>query len=159
MEATNISKYRRGDVRESNYRLLNEPTRLKMRTEHVLSLEECIWEDEGGPAVELVSEMTTETYNKQLMRVRGARKQRAARAYRPIESIKVVKQVTPMTPNQLEKSDPELSQSVQVAALEARIAALMGVAKKQAEERRRKEESLVRLSEYFNVKRKIKVTQ
>src|SRR5271157_69073 len=91
MEAMNINKYSRGDDRESNYRLLSEPVQLKVRTEHVPSTEECAWEDDGGPTVPLVTEMTVEQAIKAQMRVRGARKQRAARAMRPVESIKVVR--------------------------------------------------------------------
>lgn len=91
MEAMNINKYSRGDDRGSNYRLLNEPVQLKVRMEHVPSTEECAWEDDGGPTVSLVTEMTVEQAIKSQMRVRGARKQRAARAMRPIESIKVVR--------------------------------------------------------------------
>jgi hypothetical protein len=91
MEAMNFNKFQRGDDRESNYRLLNELVQLKVRMEHVLSDAECTWEDEGGPTVPLVTEMTVEQAIKSQMRVRGARKQRAARAYRPVESIKVVR--------------------------------------------------------------------
>lgn len=153
MEAMNINKYSRGDARESNYRLLNEPVQLKVRMEHVPSADELQWEDDGGPAVELVTEMTVEEYHKQQMRLRGARKQRAARAYRPTESIKVVKVSEPRAPAQIE--DVEVRQDVQIAQLEGHIRELLGLV---AAEKRRKE-SVVRLAEHFNVDRRIKVVK
>lgn len=153
MEAMNINKYSRGDDHGSNYRLLNEPVQLKVRMEHVPSTEECAWEDDGGPTVSLVTEMTVEQAIKAQMRVRGARKQRAARAMRPVESIKVVKVSEPRAPAQVE--DVEVRQDVQIAQLEGHIRELLGLV---AAEKRRKE-SVVRLAEHFNVDRRIKVVK
>jgi len=153
MNPMNINEYRRGDVRGSNYRLLNEPMGLKVRMEHIPSKEECAWEDDGGPTIPLVVDMTVEEYHKQQMRIRGARKQRAARAYRPIESIKVVKQAEPRTPRQIE--DVEVRQDVQVAQLEGRIRELIGLVDKE----KRRKEAIDKLAEHFNVVRKTTVVK
>ena len=126
MEAMNINKYSRGDDRESNYRLLNEPVQLKVRMEHVLSDAERTWEDEGGPTVPLVTEMTVEQAIKSQMRVRGARKQRAARAYRPVESIKVVRINEPAPAEVVGvRLNGGSAQDEKVAELEAKIRQLL----------------------------------
>ena len=126
MEAMNFNKFQRGDDRESNYRLLNEPVQLKVRMEHVLSDAECTWEDEGGPTVPLVTEMTVEQAIKSQMRVRGARKQRAARAYRPVESIKVVR-INELAPAEVVgvRLNGGSAQDEKVAELEAKIRQLL----------------------------------
>ena len=126
MEAMNINKYSRGDDRGSNYRLLNEPVQLKVRMEHVPSTEECAWEDDGGPTVSLVTEMTVEQAIKAQMRVRGARKQRAARAYRPVESIKVVRSDEPAPAEVVGvRLNGGSAQDEKVAELEAKIRQLL----------------------------------
>ena len=131
MEAMNINKYSRGDDRESNYRLLNEPVQLKVRMEHVLSDAECTWEDEGGPTVPLVTEMTVEQAIKSQMRVRGARKQRAARAYRPVESIKVVRINEPAPAEVVGvRLAGGSTADEKVASLEAQIRALLSLVRK-----------------------------
>ena len=157
MEAMNINKYSRGDDRESNYRLLNEPVQLKVRMEHVPSTEECAWEDEGGPTVSLVTEMTVEEYHKQLMRVRGARKQRAARAYRPTESIKVVNQGKPAVKEVVGvRLAGGSAQDEEVARLEARIKELMAVVRAPIVAAERKAKSIERFKTLFNVERKVR---
>ena len=126
MEAMNIGKYFRGDDRESNYRLLNEPVQLKVRMEHVPSTEECAWEDDGGSTVSLVTEMTVEQAIKAQMRVRGARKQRAARAMRPVESIKVVRINEPAPAEVVGvRLNGGSAQDEKVAELEAKIRQLL----------------------------------
>ena len=131
MEAMNINKYSRGDDRGSNYRLLNEPVQLKVRMEHVPSADELQWEDDGGPAVELVTEMTVEEYHKQQMHVRGARKQRAARAYRPVESIKVVRINEPAPAEVVGvRLAGGSTADEKVASLEAQIRALLSLVRK-----------------------------
>lgn len=126
MDALNINKYSRGDDRESNYRLLNEPVQLKVRMEHVPSTEECAWEDDGGPTVSLVTEMTVEQAIKAQMRVRGARKQRAARAMRPVESIKVVRINEPAPAEVVGvRLNGGSQQDEKVAELEAKIRQLL----------------------------------
>jgi hypothetical protein len=126
MEAMNFNKFQRGDDRESNYRLLNELVQLKVRMEHVLSDAECTWEDEGGPTVPLVTEMTVEQAIKSQMRVRGARKQRAARAYRPVESIKVVRINEPAPAEVVGvRLNGGSAQDEKVAELEAKIRQLL----------------------------------
>ena len=126
MDALNINKYSRGDDRESNYRLLNEPVQLKVRMEHVQSTEECAWEDDGGPTVSLITEMTVEQAIKAQMRVRGARKQRAARAMRPVESIKVVRINEPAPAEVVGvRLNGGSQQDEKVAELEAKIRQLL----------------------------------
>ena len=131
MEATNIRQLHRGDDRGSNSRLLNEPVQLKVRMEHVLSDAECTWEDEGGPTVPLVTEMTVEQAIKSQMRVRGARKQRAARAYRPVESIKVVRinEPAPAEVVGVRLAGGSIADE-KVASLEAQIRALLSLVRK-----------------------------
>ena len=131
MEAMNINKYSRGDDRGSNYRLLNEPVQLKVRMEHVPSTEECAWEDDGGPTVSLVTEMTVEQAIKSQMRVRGARKQRAARAMRPVESIKVVRINEPAPAEVVGvRLAGGSTADEKVASLEAQIRALLSLVRK-----------------------------
>ena len=126
MEAMNINKYSRGDDRGSNYRLLDEPVQLKVRVEHVQSTEECAWEDDGGPTVLLITEMTVEQAIKAQMRVRGARKQRAARAMRPVESIKVVRINEPAPAEVVGvRLNGGSQQDEKVAELEAKIRQLL----------------------------------
>ena len=151
MEAMNINKYSRGDDRESNYRLLNEPVQLKVRMEHVLSDAECTWEDEGGPAVSLVTEMTVEQAIKAQMRVRGARRQRAARAMRPVESIKVVRINEPAPAEVVGvRLNGGSAQDEKVAELEARIKELMVDVCAPIAAAERKVESIKKLESLFN---------
>ena len=151
MNAMNISKHKRGDDRESNYRLLNEPVQLKVRMEHVPSADELQWEDDGGPAVELVTEMTVEEYHKQQMRLRGARKQRAAKAYRPTESIKIVNQAAPAIKEVVGvRLAGGSAQDEKVAELEARIKELMAVVRAPIVAAERKAESIKKFESLFN---------
>ena len=151
MEAMNFNKFQRGDDRESNYRLLNEPVQLKVRMEHVPSTEECAWEDDGGPTVSLVTEMTVEQAIKAQMRVRGARKQRAAKAYRPTESIKVVNQAAPAIKEVVGvRLAGGSAQDEKVAELEARIKELMAVVRAPIVAAERKTESIKKFEEMFN---------
>ena len=131
MNAMNISKHKRGDDRESNYRLLNEPVQLKVRMAHVPSTEECAWEDDGGSTVSLVTEMTVEQAIKAQMRVCGARKQRAARAMRPVESIKVVRINEPAPAEVVGvRLAGGSTADEKVASLEAQIRALLSLVRK-----------------------------
>ena len=151
MNAMNISKHKRGDDRESNYRLLTEPAQLKVRMEHVPSADELQWEDDGGPAVELVTEMTVEEYHKQQMRLRGARKQRAAKAYRPTESIKIVNQAAPAIKEVVSvRLAGGSAQDEKVAELEARIKELMAVVRAPIVAAERKTESIKKFEVLFN---------
>ena len=131
MNPVNINVSKRGDDRGSNYRLLNEPVQLKVRMEHVPSTEECAWEDDGGPTVSLVTEMTVEQAIKAQMRVRGARKQRAARAMRPVESIKVVRINEPAPAEVVGvRLAGGSTADEKVASLEAQIRALLSLVRK-----------------------------
>ena len=151
MNAMNISKHKRGDDRESNYRLLTEPAQLKVRMEHVPSADELQWEDDGGPTVSLVTEMTVEQAIKAQMRVRGARKQRAAKAYRPTESIKVVNQAAPAIKEVVGvRLAGGSAQDEKVAELEARIKELMAVARAPIVAAERKTESIKKFEVLFN---------
>ena len=131
MNAMNISKHKRGDDRESNYRLLNEPVKLTTKTVHVMDDDECRWEDDGGPSVELTLEETTEEHVKRMMRVRGARKQSAARMVRPRESVKIICMNQPAIPEVVGvrlaggSVDDE-----RVTSLEARIKVLLDLVRK-----------------------------
>jgi hypothetical protein len=153
MSTMNINKYERGDLHESNYRLLREPVKLLVRTEHLLDLAEETWEGEGGALVPLFTETTTEEANRQRMTLRGARKQRAARAYAPKESIKVVNKTAPRTPDQLD--DVEVAEGVKIAQLEGRVRELMGL----VEAGKKKEESIARLTTRFNESLRVKVVK
>ena len=151
MEATNIRQLHRGDDRGSNYRLLNEPVQLKVRMEHVLSDAECVWEDEGGPTISLVTEMTVEQAIKAQMRVCGARKQRAARAMRPVESIKVVRINEPAPAEVVGvRLNGGSAQDEKVAELEARIKELMAVVRAPIVAAERKVESIKKFESLFN---------
>ena len=160
MEPTNIRLLKRGADRAGNYRLLDEPALLKVRVEHVPSSEELAWEDDGGPSIPLVVETTTEEYNRQKMRLRGARKQRAARAYRPTESIRVVKEKVAAPPEVVGVrlrggSDAD----EQIAALEARVKALLGIVRAPIEAKKRKDEAIEKLAKLFNVDRKVRAVE
>lgn len=151
MNAMNISKHKRGDDRESNYRLLNEPVQLKVRMEHVPSADELQWEDDGGPAVELVTEMTVEEYHKQQMRLRGARKQSAARIARPFESSRIVKvaEPAPMRVVAVRLRDGS-ERDEQIAALEAQVEVLLGLVHAPIVAAERKAKSIKKFEVLFN---------
>jgi hypothetical protein len=86
----NFNVIEKNDPRESNYRLLTQPIKLLMRVHQRWCRPDGDgWEEVGGVCGVPV-ELETEEVNRQLMRVRGARKQRAARAKVPRESIRVV---------------------------------------------------------------------
>jgi hypothetical protein len=126
-------------VREvrSNYRLIDEPLRLKLRIIPVLDgVDEQSWENEGGALAPPPCEMTLEEAFGQRMRVRDSRKQRAARAVRPINAITLVPQQKP-APMQVVAARLSGASEVQVeiAKLEAQVAQLMGV----VEARRRRD--------------------
>lgn len=90
MEPSSIRTHKRGKPDNTNYRLLDQSVSMVVRSEHFLDDEECRWEGEGGACVDLVREESVEEINRQKMRLRGSRKQRAARAYIPKETIKVI---------------------------------------------------------------------
>ena len=151
MEAINI----RHVGGESNYRLLTEPVKLTIRTEHVPTKDELRWEDDGGPAVDLTSEETVEEYHKRMMRVRGARKQRAARMYRPVESMKIVKIGKPAP---VEVAEVRIAggseQDEKVAGLEAKIRELLGIVNREQNAEKRLSDSITLLTKKFGVARK-----
>ena len=153
----NFNEFQRGDVRGSNYRLLSEPVQLKVRMEHVPSIEECIFEDDGGPAVERVTEMTVEEYHKQQMRLRGARKQSAARIARPFESSRIVKvaEPAPMRVVAVRLRDGS-ERDEQIAALEAQVEVLLGLVRAPIVAAERKAKSIERFKTLFNVERKVR---
>jgi len=136
MQATNIRTLQRGDDRGSCYRLLSEPVSLKIRTAHLMDVDECRWEDDGGPSVELAHEETTEEHSKRMIKVRGARKQGAARMVRPRESVKVINMSKPAIPEVVDvrlaggSADDE-----RVASLQARIKSLLGLVDKMSSTR------------------------
>jgi len=131
MQTTNIRTLKRGDDRGSCYRLLSEPVSLKIRTAHLMDVDECRWEDDGGLSVELTREETTEEHSKRMMRVRGARKQGAARMVRPRESVKIINMSKPAAPEVVGvrlaggSADDE-----RVASLQARIKVLLNLVRK-----------------------------
>ena len=124
----NVRTIKRGDDHESCYRLLSEPAQLKLRTTHVMDVEECRWEDDGGLSVELTTEMTVAQAFKQQMTVRGARKQAAARAVRPTESVKVICMSKPATPEVVGvRLAGGSTGDERVASLQAQIKGLLGL--------------------------------
>jgi hypothetical protein len=157
MNAMNFNEFQRGEVRGGSYRLLTEPAQLKVRMEHVPSADELQWEDDGGPAVELVTEMTVEEYHKQQMRLRGARKQSAARIARPFESSRIVKvaEPAPMRVVAVRLRDGS-ERDEQIAALEAQVEVLLGLVRAPIVAAERKAKSIERFKTLFNVERKVR---
>ena len=157
MNAKNFNEFHRGEVRGGSYRLLTEPAQLKVRMEHVPSADELQWEDDGGPAVELVTEMTVEEYHKQQMRLRGARKQSAARIARPFESSRIVKvaEPAPMRVVAVRLRDGS-ERDEQIAALEAQVEVLLGLVRAPIVAAERKAKSIERFKTLFNVERKVR---
>lgn len=150
MEAMNIRQYSRGNDHESNYRLLEEPLKLKVRIIPVLDADGTdSWETDGGALAPAMApfESTTEQVNRSRMTVKGARKQRAARMCVSKESIKIVHQSGPRSPGELE---PELGAAVQVAQLEAKIKALLGLVQKREQDTCRLDESINTLMSRVN---------
>ena len=154
MDPVNIKKYKRGDAYGSAYRLLSEPVALKVKLQHVPGPEELAWEDDGGPSVPQVVEVTVKEYHRQRIGLRGSRKQRAARAVAPKESVRVVNLTKPAP---MEVVAVRLAggseQDEKVAALEARIKALMAVVRAPIVAEERRKESISRFEELFNAKR------
>lgn len=79
MQPMNINRFKRNDNGDSNYTLRQKPIALKTTIESY---------DADGKLTER-QELTTAEANKTMVRIRGAKKQRAARAVRP-ETIKIV---------------------------------------------------------------------
>jgi len=151
MNAMNFNEFQRGEVRGGSYRLLTEPAQLRVRMEHVPSADELQWEDDGGPAVELVTEMTVEEYHKQQMRLRGARKQSAARIARPFESSRIVKVAEPAPMRVVAvRLRGGSERDEQIAALEAQVEVLLGLVRAPIVAAERKAESIKRLKALFN---------
>ena len=151
MNAMNFNEFQRGEVRGGSYRLLTEPAQLRVRMEHVPSADELQWEDDGGPAVELVTEMTVEEYHKQQMRLRGARKQSAARIARPFESSRIVKVAEPASMRVVAvRLRGGSERDEQIAALEAQVEVLLGLVRAPIVAAERKAESIKRLEALFN---------
>ena len=157
---TTINTYSRGDVHGSNYRLLSEPIKLQSKAACFLEAAGTdSWEDDGGAIVDNIPVVeTVEETNRRLMRVRGARKQRAAKAYRPIESIKVINTNKPAEPIvAMAEASGRTVDEEKILQLQAKIAQLMGQVKKQEEAKVKKQESVARLVETFNEQKRIKV--
>jgi len=151
MNAMNFNEFQRGEVRGGSYRLLTEPAQLRVRMEHVPSADELQWEDDGGPAIELVTEMTVEEYHKQQMRLRGARKQSAARIARPFESSRIVKVAEPAPMRVVAvRLRGGSERDEQIAALEAQVEVLLGLVRAPIVAAERKAESIKRLESLFN---------
>ena len=151
MNAMNFNEFQRGEVRGGSYRLLTEPAQLRVRMEHVPSADELQWEDDGGPAVELVTEMTVEEYHKQQMRLRGARKQSAARIARPFESSRIVKVAEPASMRVVAvRLRGGSERDEQIAALEAQVEVLLGLVRAPIVAAESKAESIKRLEALFN---------
>ena len=158
MEATNIRRLDRGDVLQSNYRLLSEPARLTYKHQLVLDgPDEQSWESEGGAVAPPPLEMTVEEMFQQQMRVRGARHQRSAKAMVPRESIRVVNQGAPAVKEVVGvRLAGGSAQDEEVARLEARIAELMAVVRAPIIAAERKAKSIERFKTLFNVERKVR---
>jgi hypothetical protein len=157
MESTNINKFKRGDVRESNYRLLSEPVQLKVKTVHVPDIGELRWEDDGGPSIEYISEETVEAINRSRIKIRGPRKQTAARALKPKESIRIVPVNPPRTPKELE--DRALGLNVQIAKLETQVRNFKEEARRKAQAENARRTALENLERLFNVQRRLSVVK
>ena len=157
MNAMNFNEFQRGEVRGGSYRLLTEPAQLRVRMEHVPSADELQWEDDGGPAVELVTEMTVEEYHKQQMRLRGARKQSAARIVRPRESSRIVKVAEPAPMRVVAvRLRGGSERDEQIAALEAQVEVLLGLVRAPIVAAERKAKSIERFKTLCNVERKVR---
>ncbi len=92
----NFNVIKKHDNKESNYRLLDQGVKLTTRTHYPYVVPDGDgYTAAGGVSPDFV-ERDTEEVNKTLMRVRGARKQRAAKANVPRESIKVIPLTTPV---------------------------------------------------------------
>ena len=152
MEATNIRRFDRGDVRQSNYRLLSESAQLTYKHRPVLDgPDEQSWESEGGAVAPPPAEMTVEEMFAQVMRVRGARHQRSAKAMVPRESIKVVNQGAPAIKEVVGvRLAGGSAQDEEVARLEARIAELMAVVRAPIVAAERKVETIKKFESLFN---------
>jgi hypothetical protein len=139
---------------ESNYRLLREPIQLSMVRVVVPTVDECRWEDDGGPSIELVSAETVEQRHRRMMQVRGARKQKAARAMRPVESARIVKiaKAAPMevVAVRLEGGSDE---DERIAALEAKVKELLGIVRCRKEAEEKRAGAIQQFEELFNERR------
>lgn len=131
------------DNKESNYRILATPVKLTTRIHYPYVVPDGDgYEAAGGCSPDFV-ERETEEVNKSLMRIRGARKQRAAKAKVPRESIKVV----PLTkPVQMAEA---VAQFEEITVDEARLK----LAVVSLEEKIKHVMSLVTLQKAFETKR------
>ena len=152
MQTTNIRRFDRGDVLQSNYRLLSEPVQLTYKHQPVLDgPDEQSWELEGGAVAPPPLEMTVEEMFQQQMRVRGARHQRSAKAMVPRESIRVVNQGAPAIKEVVGvRLAGGSAQDEKVAELEARIKELMAVARAPIVAAECKTESIKKFEVLFN---------
>ena len=126
----NFNVIEKNDARESNYRLLGNPVKLRTK----VYLPWCQpdgdgWEEVGGVCGVPV-ESETEEVCKRIARIKSGRKQRAARAKVPRESIKVVPLKEPVrmveAVAQFEGIDVvEAQYKVDVMKLEAEIKRIM----------------------------------
>jgi len=155
MNPMNFATYTRRDVRESNYRLLDERPKLTAKITKVFDAPGVdAWEGEGGAVMPLPVEEEVSYKSKSVMNVRGARKQRAAKQFIPRESIKVVKIGRPVDVKVAMavvtgKSDDE----IKIVSLEAQIERLLGIVQAPRIAAERKAASLKKLEEVFESKR------
>lgn len=141
----NINNIKKNDRKVSNYRLLGQPTKLVTRIHHAYVVPDGDGYALAGGVSPNFEEVTTEELHESLMRVRGARKQRAAKAYVPKESIKVVPLTKPapvaVAVARFEGTTVEQAKvSLQVADLERQIREvekLLGLREKFEERRNR----------------------
>ena len=150
MEPINIVKYDGSGLKRANYRLLDEPTKL------VAKLHEP-WVRPDGEGWEVVGMsdqvrvVTTEEANKQKIKVRPPRKQRAARAYVPKESIKVVPAGAP-APLEVAVARIE-GKDETIAAMEARVRELMGIVAARKAKEQARVKAIAAFESIFNEKR------
>lgn len=129
MENFNFTTINKADPRVSNYRLLDEPTKLVCRTyEPWMVPDGDGWDYAGGCCATPVETTTEEANQKREVVMRLGRKQRAAKLVRPIETIKVVPVLEPAVREVVEvRLAGGSAQDEEVALLTHKIKELVGV--------------------------------
>lgn len=155
MDAMNFNVIERGEVRESNYRLLNEPVKLMTLITPVLEAPGFDrWEDDGGLPAPLPYEVTTEELFRKEVRIKLGHRQRAARMAVPRESIRVVSMGAPAPVEVvMARYEGRSEEEVKIAELEAKIKALLGIARAPIVAEQRRQESIARLEALFEGRR------
>ena len=155
MNPVNFGIYTHRDVRESNYRLLDERTKFTVKIITILDAPGVdVWEGEGGYCPPALYEEEVMFKSKTLMNVRGARKQRAAKQYIPKELIKVVSMAQPIGKTvAMAIVTGQSDENIKIAELEARIKALLGIVRAPVVAAEKKAASLKKLEEVFEMKR------